>query len=202
MIEDYFGKPSDLQQMIEWSQWLQSEGYKCIYEEARRQKPYCSMALNWCYNEPWPTLANNSLVNYPVSPKPAYHAVAESCRNQLISARIPKFSWRSGETFAVDLWLLNDGNVAAESGQADVWLEIAGSRYFVMNWQYKPVPANMNLEGPTVRFKLPETIENKEKEKLIPLNAAIIESETGSAHEMKLIIECGELSSEYRLLLR
>jgi beta-mannosidase len=202
MIEDYFGKPSDLQQMIEWSQWLQSEGYKCIYEEARRQKPYCSMALNWCYNEPWPTLANNSLINYPVAPKPAYYAVAVSCRNQLISARIPKFAWRSGETFAVDLWLLNDGNDAAEAGQADVWLEFAGSRHFVMNWQYKAVPANMNLEGPTVRFKLPETIENKEKDKLIPLNAAIIESDIGSTREMKLIIECGELSSEYRLLLR
>ena len=56
-------------------QLLQCEGYKAIYEEARRQKPYCSMALNWCFNEPWPTAANNSIINWPNIPKPAFYAV-------------------------------------------------------------------------------------------------------------------------------
>ncbi len=38
-IEHYFGKPASLEQLVEWRQWLQCEGLKCIFEEARRQKP-------------------------------------------------------------------------------------------------------------------------------------------------------------------
>jgi len=40
-----------------------------------RQKPGCAMALNWCFNEPWPSAAGPCLVNWPSQPKPAYHAV-------------------------------------------------------------------------------------------------------------------------------
>ncbi|RPJ59293.1 MAG: hypothetical protein EHM23_14545 [Acidobacteria bacterium] len=64
-IEHYFGKPANLEQLVEWGQWLQSEGLKCVFEEARRQKPVCSMALNWCFDEPWPACANNSLISWP-----------------------------------------------------------------------------------------------------------------------------------------
>jgi len=52
-IERYFGRPATLEQLVEWGQWLQSEGLKFVFEEARRQKPVCSMALSWCFNEPW-----------------------------------------------------------------------------------------------------------------------------------------------------
>jgi hypothetical protein len=62
LIKDYFGENNSLEESIEIGQLLQSEGYKCIFEEAMRQKPTCSMALNWCYNEPWPTTANNSIL--------------------------------------------------------------------------------------------------------------------------------------------
>ncbi len=33
------------------------------------------MAINWYFNEPWPCAANNSLIQYPSLPKPAYNAV-------------------------------------------------------------------------------------------------------------------------------
>jgi len=42
----YFGKPNSLEELVEQGQWIQCEGYKAIYEEARRQKPYCAMASN------------------------------------------------------------------------------------------------------------------------------------------------------------
>ncbi|NJK96849.1 MAG: hypothetical protein HC905_19760 [Bacteroidales bacterium] len=78
MLADYFGQAVNLETLVQQGQLMQSEGYKAIYEEARRQKPYCSMALNWCFNEPWPTAANNSIVNYPALPKPAFQ-VSERC---------------------------------------------------------------------------------------------------------------------------
>ena len=198
-LRKYLGEPSSLEQIIQWTQWLQCEGYKCIYEEARRQKPYCSMALNWCYNEPWPTLANNSLLGYPAKPKPAYYAVAQSCRNQLASARIPKFSWMPGEEFSADLWLLNDGLEGIGAGSVDVHLEYNGEKHFLLRWDHAQVPANENLHGPTVRHLFPAHV--KKGEGIQPLNGIGQADGTGEATELKLILSAGEMSSEYTLIL-
>jgi beta-mannosidase len=86
---------------------LQCEGYKGIFEEARRQWKKCSMVLHWDYNEPWPTAAGNNLISYPAKPKPAYYAVRESCRQQMASARVKKFDFTSGEKFEAELFILN-----------------------------------------------------------------------------------------------
>lgn len=199
IIRDYFGEAQTLEQLINWSQWLQGEGYKCIYEEARRQKPYCSMAINWCYNEPWPTIANNSIINYPAEPKESYREVADACRSALISARIPKFAWRGGETFSADLWLLNDGREPVAAGQAKVLLELRGVKYPLQGWQYGEVGANANLEGPTVRIKLP-CFYTEQGNRVKTLNQGAMLKTKGNLHEMKLLIQAGKLSSQYRLL--
>lgn len=196
-IRRYFGEPDSLEQLIHWSQWLQGEGYKCIFEEARRQKPYCSMAINWCYNEPWPTLANNSIINYPVSPKRSFYDVAASCRPQLASAQIPHFSWRAGEGFAADLWLLNDGMDVIPAGQVEVTLELMGKSYRLLRWDHDEVPANKNLQGPTVRFKLPGSSVIRTGAEL---NGDGVTHIKGSAHAMKLTLTAGDLSSDYTLL--
>ncbi len=91
-IEHYFGPTQTLEQLVARGQLMQAEGYKLIFEEARRQQPVCSMALNWCFNEPWPSAANNNLVSWPHRPKPAYYAVQAACRPVLASARVAKFS--------------------------------------------------------------------------------------------------------------
>ena len=119
----YFGEPANLEELVERGQLLQAEGYRCIFEEARRQWPRASMALNWCFDEPWPTAANNSLISWPARPKPAYHAVRDACRPQMISARLPKFVWVPGERLVCDLFLLNDLPTPAERGELDVWIE-------------------------------------------------------------------------------
>ena len=85
-VERYFGKQATLDELIAHSSLLQGEGYKAIFEEARRQKPYCGMALNWCFGEPWPSAANNSLVVYPSVPKPAFEEVRRACRPLCASA--------------------------------------------------------------------------------------------------------------------
>lgn len=96
-LEHYFGEAKALDELIRNGQLLQGEGIKFMYEEARRQKPYCSMALHWCFNEPWPTAANNSIINWPDSPKPAYYSATASCRPVLVSAAFEKFVWEENE---------------------------------------------------------------------------------------------------------
>lgn len=154
VLEDYFGEFKDLESLVAAGQWLQSEGYKCIFEEARRQWPYCSMALNWCYNEPWPTAANNSLINWPLEPKPAFEAVKNACRPVLASARIPKFSWKEGEVFSFDAWMLNDGEALTEAFTVELKL-VGDEEISLLKWEVPALEARTNLAGPTLRQVLP-----------------------------------------------
>lgn len=156
MLEDYFGPIDKLEDMVRYGQLIQSEGYKAIYEEARRQKPYCSMALNWCYNEPWPTAANNSLINYPNIPKPAFYAVSNACRPVCASARITKFKWKEGENFTTQLWMLNDLPKKVEAGTMIVKLVANGKETEIMQWNFSELEPMKNVEGPTIApYKLP-----------------------------------------------
>ena len=153
VLEMYFGKQSSLEEVVENSSWLQCEGYKAAFEEMRRQWPHCSMALNWCYNEPWITAANNSIVEYPARPKPAYEAVKAALRPTLFSARIAKFSWREGETFEAELWLLNDKPERAY-GKVKAVLQIGDRTLDLLEWTAE-ADAGLNTQGPTVRLVLP-----------------------------------------------
>lgn len=136
LIEDYFGACKSLEDVVNGGQLLQGEGYKCIFEESRRQKPTAAMALNWCFNEPWPTAANNSLVSWPHEPKRGLAQVARACRPVLASARIAKFRWKAGECFNPELWLLNDSPERVAAGRIDVSLENGAEKIPLLSWDF------------------------------------------------------------------
>lgn len=154
-LEKYFGKAKTLEELIQQSQLLQSVGYKCIFESARMKKPYCSMAINWCYNEPWPTAVNNSLIGYPNKPKPAYDAVSESCRPVLASAAFNKFSWKPDEELELDCYILNDSPREVTKGNIDVYVLLDRKKIKILSWDYPNLEPNTNFHGPLVRYKLP-----------------------------------------------
>ena len=187
----YYGQAQTLEQLVENSQMLQCEGYKCIYEEARRQKPYCAMALNWCYNEPWPAAANNSIIVWPDIKKPAFDAVKASCRPLCASARMEHYLWKQGESFSCEPWILNDSyDVKGESYNVSVWVEtLEGEKVALTtaegdkSWQTKPLEANANQHGPTMGGILPST----------------------SKPFFKLIVKVdghSEMNSEYRMAIK
>lgn len=154
-LEHYFGKPSSIEEMVDNSALLQETGYKAIFEEARKQWPYCSVAINWCFDEPWITAAGNSLISYPNIKKSGYNAVKDSLRPVLASARIPRFDWKSGSLFSAELWLLNNSNDTVYQTITAI-IEINGSEYEQISWKTGDVAARTNKLGPTVNFKIPE----------------------------------------------
>jgi beta-mannosidase len=190
VLEHYFGPSGSLEELVERSQWLQAEGLRGVYEEARRQVPRCSMALAWCLNEPWPTAANCSLVCWPARPKPALAAVAAACRPLLVSARIPRFQWAAQEQFSAELWLLNDSAAELPSLEVDALLVTEdGETLSLLTWTSpKGAPAT-NLQGPTAvlplaglqggRFRLRLSVEGRpemDSEYLLSLRGSLVEA--------------------------
>lgn len=154
-IEHYFGPMTSLPQLVECGQLLQGAGFQGLFEEARRQKPVASIAMNWCFNEPWPCAANNSLVAWPCEPKAGLAKVAEACRPTLASARVRKFSWLPGETFDPELWLLHDTPADEPAVTLTAWLELDDRRHNLGPWTTAPIAANTNQRGPRLTFTLP-----------------------------------------------
>lgn len=171
IIEKYFGRQESLDEYIACSSWLQCEGYKAMFEEARRQKPACSMAINWCYNEPWITAAGNSLIAYRGETRPAYYAVQSSLRDVMPSAKIKKFDYVGGETLTAEIWMLNDSQKAV-SDTVKVYLIIDGEKQFIMEWKTGTVEANKNKRGHAICVQLPVV----ETQKVV----LMLESESGN----------------------
>ena len=181
VLKRYFGDPQCIEDIVEQSNWLQCSGYQAAFEEMRKQWPYCSIMINWCYEEPWITAANNSIISYPAIPKPAYHSVKNALRPTLFSARIPKFDWKAGERFSAEIWLLND-SPACVDGSVEVTLKIGESEVCLLKWDGAKTDANANFEGPSVCCVLP----NVETDHII------------------LILKAGDeqMSNEYKLLYK
>jgi beta-mannosidase len=113
------------------------------------------MVLNWCFNEPWPAAANNSLIAYPSVPKPAVAAVRDACRPLCASAVIHKFVWRHNELFTTDLWFLNDTCKQLSGLSIVVSLQAGDQELCISTWQIPEVKPNQHVSGPTVTFLLP-----------------------------------------------
>ena len=178
IVRKYFGEPTCIEDVVHATQWMQCEGYKAIFEEARRQWPYCSMAINWCFNEPWITAANNALFTYPAEKKPAYWSVRDSLRNSIPTARIPKFDWRGGEEFSFALWYCNDAPETV-SDTVRVTLRIGEEERTLTTWETGDVPSCTNMEGETICVTLPDV----DAEALV----LTLESANGNTNEYKLL---------------
>ena len=155
VIEKFRGASTTLEELVEKSQMLQAEGLLNAFEEMRRQAPRCSMALNWCFNEPSLRVANLSLVAWPHEPKPALAAVAAAFRPILSSARIDKIDWQAGQPFECELWLLNDSGTAAPAVRVVAELETSAGTVPLLGWDTPAGVARKNLRGPTARGILP-----------------------------------------------
>lgn len=158
LVSRYWGEQPDLETFVEKAHWLSCEGLRGMVEEARRQKPRCGWALIWCFNEPWPALANNSLIAWPDQPKPSYHEVSRAMRPTLASARVGKFQWRGGEVFEAALWMLHDAPVPRSALRVEAVVSSGGWSSAPLIWECPSAAAGENIPGPTVRVRLPASL--------------------------------------------
>jgi beta-mannosidase len=154
--DSYFDNLHSVEQVVAASRFLQAVGLRGAFEEARRQWPRCSMALNWCFNEPWPALSNQSIIEYPATPKPAYAAVKSALRPVMASAFVAKLVWSSGEPFEAQLWMHNDSGETIDAGELEAAVELDGVRTVLIQWHHPPLAARTNLQGPQVHHVLPQ----------------------------------------------
>lgn len=108
VIRHYFPEATSTSEIVKYSRFLQGVGYQAIFEEARRQAPHCSMALNWCFNEPWPTAANNSILCGNGEKKPAYDNVCRALRKNMVSIRFERFDHTSKYPIRAEIFVLTD----------------------------------------------------------------------------------------------
>nr|MBQ4319554.1 hypothetical protein [Clostridia bacterium] len=156
-----YGDVSTLEKLVETSQWLQYVGYKAIFEEARRQKPYCAMAINWCWCEPWKCAVNNSLIAYPAVKKPGWYSVRDSLRDVVGTARMFRFDYKRGERFECELWLLNDKPEPVKEAEVTVKAVIPlicgeSVTYAFGQAHFTDVEALTNANGGTFGFDMPD----------------------------------------------
>lgn len=160
-LTEYFGEIKSLEDLVSYSQLSQSEGYKCIFEEARRQKPFCAMAVNWDFQEPWPCAANNSLINWPNAPKATLFHVGNACRPVLASARIPKWRWDEGDIFAAELFILNDIHEKIPAAKVTAKIVYDDNKTLkLLDWEFAGTNEYENATGPTARMALPKMKNN------------------------------------------
>jgi beta-mannosidase len=119
------------------------------------------MVLNWCYDEPWPSAANNSLVVWPAVPKPALKEVREACRPICASARFDRFDHVPGENLDIGLWVLNDSpEPFRESLRIKARLlpgnPSDGEGVEAGEWTSGPLKPGTNAQGPVLSVRIPE----------------------------------------------
>lgn len=155
-VEHFFGGWTDLEDLCGKTRFLQAMTYQMIFEESRRQWPHCSMALNWCFNDVWPIAANNTLVDWPCTPKPAYESVRQSLRPQIPSLRVERCLWWDTETFQGEVWILNDSLQPLPAGQVRVTYQLDGEQTLWGAIRFPELAPQSNLACGSIQFPLPK----------------------------------------------
>jgi beta-mannosidase len=98
----------NIHEFIENTQQYQARLIKYAAESYRRQRfsPVTGV-FQFMFVENWPSM-NWGIVDYWRNPKPGYEALKTAFQPVLPSIEWKKRTWQKGETFSVNLWLIND----------------------------------------------------------------------------------------------
>ena len=154
------GCSDDLKDVVDAGNEAQKVMYASMFEEMRRQWPHASMAINWCYNEPWPTAAGNGLVNYPAIPRRSYYSISEALKGQKLSLRYNKIAWKPGQKMILSPWVLNDTEECISEGYAVISLIADNTEKIIGEWRYGQTQAWSNQKGEEISVVIPN-VENK-----------------------------------------
>ncbi|MBE6411511.1 MAG: hypothetical protein E7036_03035 [Opitutales bacterium] len=165
--EVFCGESKSIEELIEKTQFMQAQAYRFMFEETRRQKPYCSMAINWCFNDAWEGAGNQSIIAYPTIKKQSYETVKQACRPVLASARFAKFTWKPNEKFAGKAFILNDYYKSFDPMTINIKVEFDGKVRNVRTLKSKAIQPNKNEFVGNYEFKIPDLGKEIRRFKLI-----------------------------------
>ncbi len=121
-----FGALTELEALVDLSQYMQAEGLRYAIEAHRRRSSSASPArlaegelktypaqknigsIVWQINEPWPCVACTCMVDYYAQPKLAFLFYREAQKPLHVSLRYEKFLWKTGEIFEGTLFAHDD----------------------------------------------------------------------------------------------
>ena len=102
-----------IEEEVRASQWLQAEGYRYAYQASRRRKWHRSAMVSWSYNEPWPNVAQQSIIDWRGLPKHAYAWVRDALQMVDVSLQyLDPFAVADGTT-----------RLGGEVMSAQIWID-------------------------------------------------------------------------------
>ncbi|HTY58900.1 MAG TPA: glycoside hydrolase family 2 protein [Bacteroidota bacterium] len=104
---DEFGAPVSIADEITKSELYQALATSFNMEFCRSHKFQNSGVLIWQYNDIWPCISW-SIVDWYGTPKPSYYYLKRAAEPLHIAADYDRYLWKTGETFAAEIHLLND----------------------------------------------------------------------------------------------
>ena len=102
---DVVGTPKDMTEMIKIDQFIQGESIRYSVEANNRRAFQNCGSIIWVLNEPWPNVANCSMVDHYYDCKLSYKMVGESFASLHPSLRYESLYVPAGKEFAGDIFL-------------------------------------------------------------------------------------------------
>jgi beta-mannosidase len=150
-----FGESANLEEVIRKSQLYQALGNEFDMEYCRSNKFRNSGFLVWQYNDIWPAVSW-STVDWYGTPKPAYYFQKRASRPIHVSADFERYLWQPGETFAADVYALNDTEARLQQATFTVRLLDVSGKTIVARQGAARVGANASAKIGRIEQKLPE----------------------------------------------
>ncbi len=118
-----FGKPADLNDYCEISQFMQAESLRYTLEGNRRRAFNNSGSIIWAGNEPYPNVFNTSVIDYYNTPKKSYKAVTRAFAKINPSIKYDKLLWNCGEDLTFEVYATNDDKVTNIEIECEIYAD-------------------------------------------------------------------------------
>ena len=102
------GQPTDLTEMVKIDQFIQGESIRYSVEANNRRAFQNCGSIIWALNEPWPNVANCSMVDHYYDPKLSYKMVGEAFAPLHASLKYDSLYLAEGQAFAGEIFLHSD----------------------------------------------------------------------------------------------
>ncbi|MBN1492228.1 MAG: hypothetical protein JXA69_20110 [Phycisphaerae bacterium] len=121
--------------VVKASRYLQAESYRYAAEAARRRAMTCSGFIIWMGHDNAHCTSNNSAIELPGWPKPAYAWLQRAFASPHVSLRHDQLAYRPGETLRAEVWAHYRAGAASASGRVTArLLSVTGDVYETTEW--------------------------------------------------------------------